>query len=427
VLSVLALLVAAPTTETRVFRLDNGLQVAIQPDLSRPWVTVGAVYRSGASSEQRPGSGLAHLVEHLAFQRTAHASSLALTLESIPGAEYNGWTEADATAYIETVPSAYVSRALWVEAERMGFLCEAIDQPTLDREKPVVLAERRERLTERPYGTTDAAITGAMYPTGHPLREGAIGTAEGIAANTLAEVRSFCADHYHPGNAALVVAGAFDPSLVEKVIREYFASLRAGPSSSPAVLGPNIAGRTIRIGEPVAKRGRVSFVWRGPEPASVEASDLELLAHLIRGRLSRIGVANWTEVALEEVDAALIVEHGASLFRVDAEVAPGMDLEIASRRLERMIETYVEYPPDARALASALRGIEVSYWAASVDVGGRTASVIHRYLRSGTFQSVTSVIARWRRSTPESVAKSLEIYLRRPPLVVLAQPIGDSR
>jgi hypothetical protein len=309
----------------------------------------------------------------------------------------------------------------------MGFLCGTIDQPTLDREKLVVLAERRERLTERPYGTADAAITQAMYPTGHPLRDGVIGTAEGIAANTLTEVRAFCADHYHPGNAALVVAGAFDPALVEKVVRAYFGTLRAGSSSSPVVLGPNIAGRTLRIGEPVARRGRVSFVWPGPAPASVEASDLELLAHLIRGRLSRIGVANWSEVALEDVDAALIVEHGATLFRVDAEVAPGMDLEIAARRLERTIETYVEYPPDARALASALKGIEISYWAASAEVGGRTTAVIHRYLRTGAFQSVASVVARWRRSTPESVARSLEIYLRRPPLVVLAQPIGDSR
>ena len=54
------------------------------------------------------------------------------------GATLNGSTTGDRTNYWEDVPSNYLELALWLEADRMGFLLDALDQEGFDTERDVV-------------------------------------------------------------------------------------------------------------------------------------------------------------------------------------------------------------------------------------------------------------------------------------------------
>jgi len=72
-------------------------------------------------------------------------------LQSV-GASLNGTTSFDRTNYFETVPPHALDLALWLEADRMGSLLEAVTQENLDNQRDVVKEEKRQRYDNQPYG-----------------------------------------------------------------------------------------------------------------------------------------------------------------------------------------------------------------------------------------------------------------------------------
>ena len=58
----------------------------------------------------------------------------------------------DRTTYYETVPSNYLESALWLEADRMGFLLDSLDLAKLNAQRDIVKNERRQGVDNQPYG-----------------------------------------------------------------------------------------------------------------------------------------------------------------------------------------------------------------------------------------------------------------------------------
>src|SRR5262245_41094351 len=111
------------------FTLDNGLQLSVHEDHSVPIVAVNLWYRV-VSKDERPGrTGFAHLFEHLMFEGSANVPEGVFDslLESVGGVN-NGSTSTDRTNYWETVPSNALELALFLEADRMGGLIEAMTE-----------------------------------------------------------------------------------------------------------------------------------------------------------------------------------------------------------------------------------------------------------------------------------------------------------
>ena len=110
------------------FRLSNGLNVILHKDQSLPIVAVNVWYHVGSKDEEVGRTGFAHLFEHIMFEGSKHHNrSYFEPLQKI-GANLNGSTTADRTNYWESVPSNYLELALWLEADRMGFLLDALDE-----------------------------------------------------------------------------------------------------------------------------------------------------------------------------------------------------------------------------------------------------------------------------------------------------------
>ena len=107
----------------RKFVLENGLQVVVHPDHSDPVVAVYVAYHVGSAREVRGRSGFAHLFEHMLFQGSQHVEGDGhFKLVSEAGGTLNGTTNLDRTLYFETLPANQLELALWLEADRMGFL-----------------------------------------------------------------------------------------------------------------------------------------------------------------------------------------------------------------------------------------------------------------------------------------------------------------
>ena len=73
------------------YRLDNGLQVLLFPDSSKPTFTVNITYFVGSRHEGRGEKGMAHLLEHMVFKGTPNHPEIWRSLED-HGARFNGTT-----------------------------------------------------------------------------------------------------------------------------------------------------------------------------------------------------------------------------------------------------------------------------------------------------------------------------------------------
>ncbi|MDP2483982.1 MAG: insulinase family protein, partial [Candidatus Palauibacterales bacterium] len=128
---------AAATAQTlsvpaETFTLPNGLTVVVHVDHENPLVAVNVWYHVGSGRETTGRRGFAHLFEHMMFQGSAHvADEQHFGLVQAAGGTLNGSTNTDRTNYFETVPSNYLAMAMWLEADRMGWLLDALTQEKL--------------------------------------------------------------------------------------------------------------------------------------------------------------------------------------------------------------------------------------------------------------------------------------------------------
>ncbi len=224
-------------------RLDNGLRVVLHQDHRLPLVAVNLWYHVGSKNERPGRTGLAHLFEHMLFQGSAHVGTNDhFRLVQQVGGVANGSTWYDRTNYYETVPAPALDLALWLEADRMGFLLEALTAEKLKNQRQVVINERRQRVDNQPYGRALERLHELLYPEGHPYRWPVIGYLEDIAAASLADVRDFFATHYVPANAVLTLAGDFQAAAALDRVAHWFGDLPAAPRPGP-VAAPGGAPR----------------------------------------------------------------------------------------------------------------------------------------------------------------------------------------
>ena len=248
------------------YELDNGLEVILHEDHDLPIVQVNIWYHVGSKDERVGRSGFAHLFEHLMFQGSAnHDAEYFEPLQEV-GGTINGTTSLDRTNYFEGVPAEHLPRALWLEADRMGWLLPALTQEKLDNQIDVVRNERRQRYDNQPFGMSRMILHDQLYPDGHPYEVITIGKHEDLEAATLDDVKAFFQTWYVPNNATLVVAGDFDVEQTKQLIDDYFGPIPAGPEPTHAVAPEwSIDGET-RLDEtdPKVTETRFWMVWKSP-------------------------------------------------------------------------------------------------------------------------------------------------------------------
>ncbi len=220
-----------PILEVEKYQLPNGLTVLLHQDRKTPVVGVNILYKVGSKDEKLGRTGFAHLFEHMMFQGSRnHDRDYFVPLEKL-GADLNGSTAEDQTIYYETVPSNALELALWLEADRMGFLLPAMTQEKLDNQREVVKNERRQTVDNAPYGQAGERLLEALYPSDHPYHHSVIGSMVDLSAARLADVAAFFRTYYVPNNAILCVAGDFEPEQAREWIKKYFGSLPVAPQS----------------------------------------------------------------------------------------------------------------------------------------------------------------------------------------------------
>jgi zinc protease len=185
------------------YLLDNGMTVVLHEDHSDPMVHVDVTYHVGSAREEPGRSGFAHFFEHMMFEGSANIGKGEFSkMISNAGGTLNGTTNSDRTNYYETMPINQLETALWLEADRMGLLLEAVTQEQFDIQRAAVKNERGQRVDNQPYGRTSETMMKNLYPPDHPYSWPVIGWIEDLDAAELDDLKRFFLRWYGPNNAS---------------------------------------------------------------------------------------------------------------------------------------------------------------------------------------------------------------------------------
>ena len=223
-----------PTVTFTDERLANGLRLIVAEDHLAPVVAINVWYDVGSKHEQPGKTGFAHLFEHVMFQGSRHvAKAEHIALIQAAGGTMNGTTWLDRTNYFETLPSHQLDLGLWLEADRMATLLDALSQENLDNQREVVKNEKRWSYDNRPYGSWQEKLQAHLFPPEHPYHHSTIGSMDDLDAASLEDVKAFFRTYYAPNNAVLSVVGDVDTAAVRASAERYFGAIPANPSIPP--------------------------------------------------------------------------------------------------------------------------------------------------------------------------------------------------
>ena len=212
------------------YKLPNGLTLIIHEDRSDPVAHIDVTYHVGSAREEIGKSGFAHFFEHMMFQGSDHVGDdQHFKLVTASGGSLNGTTNTDRTNYFQTVPSNQLEKMLWLEADRMGFLLDAVTQKKFENQRSTVKNERGERVDNVPYGLLFEELSKNLYPYGHPYSWLTIGYVEDLDRVDVNDLKNFFLRWYGPNNATLTVGGDVNTKEVIKMVEKYFGSIPSGP------------------------------------------------------------------------------------------------------------------------------------------------------------------------------------------------------
>ena len=406
--------------------LANGLRVIVAEDHLAPVVAVNVWYNVGSKHEVPGKTGFAHLFEHVMFQGSANVGKTEhMQLVQAAGGTLNGTTWLDRTNYYETLPSHQLELALWLEADRMGTLLDALSQENLDNQRDVVKNEKRWSYDNRPYGSWVQKLFGHLFPEDHPYHHPTIGSMEDLDAASLEDVRAFFRTYYVPNNAVMSVVGDCEHAQVRAWAERYFGPLAPNPAIPPLpdMTLPEIIGAERR--ETVEDRvplPRIYVGFRAPVFGDRRLDALDLAGQLLAGgkgsRLHRRLVRE-ERLAQDVAVFTLPFTGGASVCAGWATVRPGVDVAaVEAAYLEELEKLATEVPSDdelerAKALTEA-------------DELGSLARVEERADRLSMYATlfddpslVNTLLPRYLSVTPEQIRDAARAVFRADNRVVL--------
>jgi len=404
-----------PQLKVEKYRLANGLEVILHEDHTTPVVGVNIWYKVGSKNEKVGRTGFAHLFEHLMFQGSKHHDDEYFGPIEKVGAQINGSTSTDRTNYYENVPSNALELALWLEADRMGFLLPALTQAKLDNQRDVVKNERRQRYDNVPYGQAHERLLEALYPKDHPYHHSVIGSMADLSAASLEDVSNFFRTYYNPNNASLCIAGDFDPAEAKRLVEKLFGPLPGGPKVArqtpivPKLDAPKHLKMTDRVSLP-----RVQLVWPTGPRGDADEQALDVLSMVLGGidkenRLFR--ALMYDRQVAAHVDAGHPASALAGEFTVTIYGQRDQTLDDLVKLADAEIERLKTEGPTLDEVIKA-QNTQESQLIIGLQSAGRKADFLNNYnVEFGDPLSYKAEMVRLFKVTPEDVKRVAKEYL----------------
>ena len=413
-------LVKAVDIPYQAFTLDNGLRVIVHEDRKAPVIAVSVWYRVGSKHEPKGKTGFAHLFEHLMFNGSENSpGDFFEPLQQVGATDFNGTTNTDRTNYFETVPTAALDRALFLESDRMGHLLGAVTQEKLDNQRGVVQNEKRQG-DNNPYGLLRYEIFENLFPSGHPYHHSTIGSMGDLNTASLDDVKKWFSDNYGPNNAVLVLAGDIDVATAKAKVQEWFGDIPKGPEvKAPVTSVPTLPAPLAKEVKDLIPTTRIYRMWAIPGLNDKDAIPLQMAMSVLGGlSSSRLdnALVRKDPVAVS-VSAFAQPFEDAGILLVQADVKAGVEPSLVGQRLDEEVAKFLASGPTAdelqRAAASYLGGA-ISGLESVGGFGGKAVALAEGALYSNDPGYYKVELERMAAATPEQVKAVANKWLSRP-------------
>lgn len=324
-------------------RLDNGMIFLLMPHGETPVFSAYIRYKVGGLDEPAGQTGVAHLIEHMAFKGTqnwgttdwereqqlleqievvgqqlakAYAAgqrgreleplrseldrlyqehqqvndSEALTREyqRRGGLDMNATTSQDVTSYFISLPSSELE--FWAEAEAERLFTPVFRE--FYRERDVVLEEWRLRVVDDPGGAFYQALMAEAFETS-PYARPTIGYKDDLMTLTRTKAENFFKRYYRPDRAVGAIVGRFEMDKAKAILKRTFGKIPMPNSETPApviaVETPPVERASCRVDITREAQPRLAMVYHKPTLPSREDYVFDVLSSILTAdRYSRL-------------------------------------------------------------------------------------------------------------------------------------------
>jgi predicted Zn-dependent peptidase len=324
-----------------VHKLPNGLTVILCRRLEAPVFSFNLFVDAGSAQDPKGQTGIAHMMEHMAFKGTptvgtrnwpqekvalakvedayaayerekttrigrdpkkladfettwkkaiADANQYVIPnqfgeiVEREGGAGMNAGTAEDETQYFYSMPINRLQLWAYLESDRLS-------HPVMRefyKERDVVMEERRMRTDSNPIGRLLEQFQGTAF-SGSPYHRPTIGFQTDLENFSATDAENFYHRYYVPSNMVLAVVGDLDPATVIPIIDKYFGRIPSGPKPAEYATSdpPQNSERQVLIhdpSQPIYIEGYHRPDYRDPDDAVYDAIE-DILSN---GRTSRL-------------------------------------------------------------------------------------------------------------------------------------------
>ncbi len=397
------------------YDLPNGLHVILNEDHKAPIVCLNIAYHVGSKNETPDRAGFAHLFEHLLFEGSQNVKRGEFdTYITEAGGYDNAYTTEDKTNYYEVLPAHQLGLGLWLESDRMlGFV---LGEDSLRTQKDVVKEEKRERYDNTPYGTLSERMMSLAYKT-FPYKWTVIGDMQTIEAATLGDVKDFYDTYYSPGNAVLVLTGAFQEANARNMIAEYFGSI---PNSQnpihrlPYNEEEQHSERRETVTEEAVPLPGVFYAYPMPAEGTDDAIALDLLTDILStGRSSRLyQKLVYKDKLASEVSAYVDLREMPGLLWIYALAnLPEQKLPPIENAIEEVIAEIRSTHVGEIELQKVKNKTEMRLIASRVTASGKADQLAHARVFFNDTSLANTIIDRYLAVTTEDIRKAAAKYL----------------
>ena len=364
--------------KVRIGTLPNGIRYYIrQNQKPERRAELRLVVNAGSILESDDQLGLAHFVEHTAFNGTTHfaKNDLVKYLQSIGvrfGADLNAYTGFDETVYILPIPTdtariidqAFTILEDWAHGQ-------VFDSTEVVNERGVVREEWRlgkgagDRMLHQ---WLPIALRGSRYAERLP-----IGNEQSIMSATPSRLRSFYTTWYRPDLQAVIAVGDFNPAQIEAQIKKHFASIPKAvnaPKRPLATVPPNKEPLIAIASDKEATGSDIDLMFKLPVEKTRTVGDYRrdlterLYLAMLNNRLEEISQKSDAPFLGADASKGSFVGRTTDAFTLSANVKDGAierGLEALLTEAKRVDEFGFLQSELDRAKENMLRGYERAY------------------------------------------------------------------
>lgn len=403
--------------------LPNGLIIIVHEDHSDPIVHVDVTYHVGSNRESIGRSGFAHFFEHMMFQGSDNvADEQHIKMVSESGGTMNGTTNSDRTNYFETVPSNNLEKMLWLEADRMGFLLDAVTQKKFEVQRSTVKNERGQNYDNRPYGLIYEKTASALYPFGHPYSWSTIGTLADLDRVDVTDLKNFFMRWYGPNNAVLTVAGDVTPAEVVKLAEKYFGPIPKGPEvkNMPKQMVTLDKDRYISYEDNV-RFPMIKMTYPSVHNYHPDEAPLDVLANILGGGKSSIFYKNFEKSGVAiNANVSNPCSELAGEFTIRVLPMPGGSLADMEKLIRSSLEEFEKRGVNEDDLKKFKAQFEADAISSLSSVSGKGSMLASYQTFTGNPNYSQTQLDAYMNVTAADVMRVYEKYIKGKPAVILS-------